>query len=129
MSDETSVSGGTEPDLGTAAGPSGQDAAMGAAEAAAIMEEKDQRARQAFRVSHRGSFVAWGAVTLVGYGVTWLAVHNAHPAQGPNPVGFALVSVLALASALASGAKARYLTTSAMWLDWPLAGFGLWLHS
>jgi hypothetical protein len=80
MSDETSIDGG-----------------MGAAEAAAIMREQDQRARQAFQVSYRGSFVAWGAITLVGYGVTWLAVRGAHPAQGPNPIGFALVSVLGVA--------------------------------
>src|ERR1700744_6441869 len=186
MSDETSISGGTDPDLGTPAGIGDQDAVMGAAEAAAIMQEQDQRARQAFRVSHRGSFVAWGAITLLGYGVTWLAVPNAPPAAGPNPVGFALVSVLALGSALISGAEARsdagiggitarrrrinltalvaglvamytlegalyragagrpvlfvfeatapilvaglfYLTSSALWLNWPLAGFGLWL--
>jgi hypothetical protein len=186
MSDETSISGGMDPDLGTPAGTADQHAVMGAAEAAAIMQEQDQRARQAFRVSHRGSFVAWGAITLLGYGVTWLAVHNAHPAEGPNPVGFALVSVLALGSALISGAEARsdagvggisarrrrinltalvaglvamytlegalyragagrpvlfvfeatapiliaglfYLTTSALSLDWALAGFGLWL--
>jgi hypothetical protein len=169
MSDETSI-----------------DSGMGAAEAAAIMREQDQRARQAFQVSYRGSFVAWGAITLVGYGVTWLAVRGAHPAQGPNPIGFALVSVLGVASALAGRAEGRsdagvggatvwrrrvhvlalvvglvamytlegalyragagrpvlfvfeatapilvaglfYLTSSALWLNWPLAGFGLWL--
>src|ERR1700760_4811925 len=151
MSDETSIDGG-----------------MGAAEAAAIIREQDQRARQAFQVSYRGSFVAWGAITLVGYGVTWLAVRGAHPAQGPNPIGFALVSVLGGASvwrrrvhvlalvvglvamytlegALYRAGAARpvlfvfeatapilvaglfYLTSSALWLNWPLAGFGLWL--
>lgn len=178
MSDETSINGGA--DLGT------PESALGPEEAAAIMREQDERARQAFRISHRGSFVIWGAVTLLGYGSTWLAVHNAHPAEGPNPVGFALASVLALGSALAAGAEARsdvgvggvsarrrrihllalvvglvamytlegalyragagrpvlfvfeatapilvaglfYLTTSALWLDWTLAGFGLWL--
>jgi hypothetical protein len=178
MSDDSSISGGA--DLGTPEG------VLGLKEAAAIMREQDERAQQAFRVSHRGSFVVWGAVTLLGYGLTWLAVHNAHPAKGPNPVGFAVVSVLALGSALAAGAEAHsdagvggvsarrrrihllalvaglvamytlegalyragagrpvlfvfeatapilvaglfYLTTSALWLDWPLAGFGLWL--
>lgn len=186
MSDETSINGGRDPDVDTPAGALDQGPVMGAAEAAAIMREQDQRARQALRVSHRGSFVVWGAVTLLGYGVIWLGVHNTHPAQGPNPVGFAVVSVLALGSALAGGAEARsdagiggvsarrrrihllalvvglvamytfegalyragagrpvlfvfeatapilvaglfYLTTSALWLDWPLAGFGLWL--
>jgi hypothetical protein len=178
MSDETSINGGA--DLET------PEAGLGPEEAAAIMREQEERAQRAFRVSHRGAFVGWGATTLVGYGVTWLAVHNAHPAQGPNPVGFALVSVLALGSALAAGAGARsdlgvggvsarrrrihllalvvglaamytlegalyragagrpvlfvfeatapvlvaglfYLTTSALSLDWTLAGFGLWL--
>jgi hypothetical protein len=178
MSDDSSISGGA--DMGTPEG------VLGLKEAAAIMREQDERAQQAFRVSHRGSFVVWGAVTLLGYGLTWLAVHNAHPAKGPNPVGFAVVSVLALGSALAAGAEAHsdagvggvsarrrrihllalvaglvamytlegalyragagrpvlfvfeatapilvaglfYLTTSALWLDWPLAGFGLWL--
>ena len=186
MSDETSINGGLDPDLGTPAGALDQGAVMGAAEAAAIMREQDQRARQAFEVSHRGSFVAWGAITLLGYGVTWLAVHNAHPAEGPNPVGFAVVSLLGVASAMIGGAEGRrdggvrgatvwrrrvhmlalvvglgamyllegalyragaarpvlfvfeatapilvaglfYLTSSALWLDWPLAGFGLWL--
>ena len=118
--------------------------------------------------------------------MTWLAVHNAHPAEGPNPVGFAVVSLLGVASAMIGGAEGRrdagvrgatvwrrrvhmlalvvglgamyllegalyragaarpvlfvfeatapilvaglfYLTSSALWLDWPLAGFGLWL--
>ncbi len=178
MSDEISTNGGT--DLGT------PEAALGPAEAAAIMREQEERAQRAFRISHRGSFVVWGAVTLLGYGSIWLGVHSAHPAEGPNPIGFALVSVLALGSALAAGAEAHsdvgvggvsarrrrihllalvvglvamytlegalyragagrpvlfvfeatapilvaglfYLTTSALWLDWPLAGFGLWL--
>ena len=87
MSDETSINGGT--DLGT------PEAALGPAEAAAIMREQGERAQQAFRISHRGSFVVWGAVTLLGYGSTWLAVHSAHPAEGPNPVGFAVVSKVA----------------------------------
>jgi hypothetical protein len=186
MSDETSINSGMDPDLDAPADAPDQGAVMGAAEAAAIMREQDQRARQAFRVSHRGSFVGWGAITLLGYGLTWLAVHNSHPVQGPNPIGFAVVSVLALGSALAGRAESRsdagvggvsaqrrrihllalvvglvamyafegalsragagrpvlfvfeatapilvaglfLLTTSALWLDWPLAGFGLWL--
>jgi hypothetical protein len=173
MSDEISTNGGAE-------------ATLRPEEAAAIMREQDERARQAFQISHRGAFVAWGAITLVGYGLIWLGVHNAHPAEGPNPAGFALVSVLSLGSALAAGAEARsdagvggvsarrrrihllalvaglvamytlegalyragagrpvlfvfeatapilvaglfYLTTSALSLDWALAGFGLWL--
>jgi hypothetical protein len=184
MSDDSSISSG--PDTGTPLGSPDQGGALGLKDAAAIMREQDERAQQAFRVSHRGAFVGWGAVTLVGYGLTWLAVHNAHPVKGPNPVGFAVVSVLALGSALAAGAEAHsdigvggvsarrrrihllalvaglvamytlggalyragagrpvlfvfeatapilvaglfYLTTSALWLDWPLAGFGLWL--
>jgi hypothetical protein len=99
MSDETSTNGGT--DLGT------PEAALGPAEAAAIMREQEERAQRAFRISHRGSFVVWGAVTLLGYGSIWLGVHSAQPAKGPNPVGFALVSVLALGSALAAGAEAH----------------------
>ena len=59
MSDETSTNGGT--DLGT------PEAALGPAEAAAIMREQEERAQRAFRISHRGSFVVWGAVTLLGY--------------------------------------------------------------
>src|SRR6202161_2207983 len=99
MSDETSINGGA--DLGT------PEAALGPEEGAAIMREQEERAEQAFRISHRGSFVVWGAVTLLGYGWTWLAVHSAHPAEGPNPAGVAVVSVLALGSGLAAGAGAR----------------------
>src|ERR1700761_2967541 len=186
MSDETSINGGMDPDADTPMGALDQDAAMGAAEAAAIMREQDQRARQAFRVSHRGSFAGWGAIILLGYGLNWLAVHNSHPVQGPNPIGFAVVSLLGVGAALAGRAEGRpdagvggatawrrrvhvlalvvglaamytfegalyragagrpvlfvfeatapilvaglfYLTTSALWLDWALAGFGLWL--
>ena len=68
MSDETSINGGLDPDLGTPAGALDQGAVMGAAEAAAIMREQDQRARQAFEVSHRGSFVAWGRSPCWGTG-------------------------------------------------------------
>jgi hypothetical protein len=60
MSDETSINGGA--DLGT------PEAALGPKEAAAIMREQDERARQAFRISHRGSFVGWGRSRWWGTG-------------------------------------------------------------
>ena len=61
MSEETSINGGA--DLGT------PEAVLGPEEAAAIMREQGERAQQAFRISHRGSFVGWGLATLVGYGI------------------------------------------------------------
>jgi hypothetical protein len=181
MSEETSING-----TDTSVGSLDQGATMGAAEAAAIMRDQTERTEQAFRISHRGSFVTWGLIILLGYGVTWLYIRNQQPIRGPQPAAFAVVSLLALGSALASGAEARrdagvggvsarrrrihllsllvglgamyglegalyragagrpvllvfeatapivvaalfFLTSGALWLDWPLVAFGLWL--
>ncbi len=99
MSDEASVNGGTETDA------LDQDAPLGAAEAAAIMREQDERVRRAFRTSHRGSFVGWGVITLLGYGATWLAVRHQQQVHGPDPIAFAVVSLLGVGAAMAAGAE------------------------
>ncbi|MBV9795242.1 MAG: hypothetical protein JO016_15035 [Actinobacteria bacterium] len=188
MSDEARINGGAGLDSADEDAPLGtdEDAPLGAAEAAAIMREQDARVRQAFRVSHRGAFAGWGAITLLGYGGTWLAVRHQQPVHGPDPIAFAVVSLLGVGVAMAAGAESGpragvggvsalrrrvhalallvglggmytlegalfragaghqvllvfeatapilvaglfYLTTSALSLDWALAGFGLWL--
>ncbi len=186
MSDDTSINGGADPDTGTLVGSLDQGGVLGPEEAAAIMREQDERAQQAFRISHRGAFAAWGILIFLAYGITWLAVRHEQPVHGPNPVGYAVATLLWTAAGLAGRAEARsdagvggvsvwrrrvqllalvaglaamfglegalyragagrpvlvvfeattpvlvlalfYLTSSALWLDWPLSGLGLWL--
>jgi hypothetical protein len=55
---------------------------MGAAEAAVIMQEAGQRARQQLRVSHRGTFTIWGLGLLVGYGALWLGARGSSHSTG-----------------------------------------------
>jgi len=179
--------------IGTAGGPGMDEAAglddgtpMRAADAAVIMQDAGQKARQQLQVSHRVTFTVWGLALLLGYGAMWLGVRGQHPFHGPDPAAFATVTLLAVAAAIATvagnradsgvgglsaarrrihfvavlaglaamfaleGALARtgasravfgvfeasapilvaglfYLTTSAVWLDWPLSGLGIWL--
>ena len=179
--------------IGTAGGPGMDEAAglddgtpMRAADAAVIMQDAGQKARQQLQVSHRVTFTVWGLALLLGYGAMWLGVRGQHPFHGPDPAAFATVTLLAVAAAIATvagnradsgvgglsaarrrihfvavlaglaamfaleGALARtgasravfgvfeasapilvaglfYLTTSAVWLDWPLFGLGIWL--
>ena len=164
----------------------GDGTPMGAAEAAVIMQEAGQRARQQFRVSHRATFTIWGLGLLLGYGTIWLSVRGQRTFHGPEPGAFAVVSLLAAASVMSGVAEARadsgvgglsavrrrihflsvlaglaamfalegalahagasrsvigvfeasapilvaglyYFTTSAVWLDWPVLGLGIWL--
>jgi hypothetical protein len=159
---------------------------MGAAEAAVIMREAGQRARQQLRVSHRVTFTIWGLGLLIGYGALWLAARGQRPFHGPDPAAFATVALLANAAMMAELLSARadsgvgglsavrqrihflsvfvglaaafalegvlvhagagrpaigifeasapvlvaglfYVTTSAVWLDWPVLGLGIWL--
>ena len=179
--------------IGTAGGPGMDEAAglddgtpMRAADAAVIMQDAGQKARQQLQVSHRVTFTVWGLALLLGYGAMWLGVRGQHPFHGPDPAAFAAVTLLAVVAAIATvagnradsgvgglsaarrrihfvavlaglaamfaldGALARtgasravfgvfeasapilvaglfYLTTSAVWLDWPLSGLGIWL--
>jgi len=179
--------------IGTAGGPGMDEAAglddgtpMRAADAAVIMQDAGQKARQQLQVSHRVTFTVWGLALLLGYGAMWLGVRGQHPFHGPDPAAFAAVTLLAVVAAIATvagnradsgvgglsaarrrihfvavlaglaamfaleGALARtgasravfgvfeasapilvaglfYLTTSAVWLDWPLFGLGIWL--
>jgi hypothetical protein len=101
MSDEASINGGAGLDAADEGVP------LGPAEAAAIMRDQDERVRRAFRVSHRATFAGWGVITLLGYGVTWLAVRHQQPVHGPDPVAFAVVSLLGVGAALAGRAEGR----------------------
>jgi len=74
------------------------EASMGTAEAAMIMEEAARRARRQFRVSHRVTFTIWGLGLLLGYGTMWLTVRGQRPFHGPDPATFAAVTLPAVAS-------------------------------
>ena len=159
---------------------------MGAAEAAIIIQEASDRARQQFRVSHRATFTIWGLGLLLGYGTIWLTVRDQRPFHGLEPAAFAVAALLSSASIMTGVAQARadsgvgglsavrqrihllsvlaglaamfalegalahagasrsvigvfeasapvlvaglfYFTTSAVWLDWPVLGLGIWL--
>jgi hypothetical protein len=159
---------------------------MGAAEAAIIIQEASDRARQQFRVSHRATFTIWGLGLLLGYGTIWLGVRGQQPFHGLPPAAFAVAALLSSASIMTGVAQARadsgvgglsamrqrihflavlaglaamfalegalahagasrsvigvfeasapvlvaglfYFTTSAVWLDWPVLGLGIWL--
>jgi hypothetical protein len=85
----------------------GEGTPMDVQEAAVIMQDAGERARQEFRLSHRASFLAWGIVLLLGYGTMWLGVRGQRPFHGPNPGAFAAVTLLANGAALATVAQAR----------------------
>ena len=85
----------------------GKGTPMDVQEAAVIMQDAGDRARQELRLSHRASFLAWGTVLLLGYGTMWLAVRGQQPFHGPNPGAFAAVTLLANGAALATVAEAR----------------------
>jgi type IV secretory pathway TrbD component len=108
MKDGTGTNDGTTMDAAAAAGAStGEDPGMDAANAAAIMTEAGERARQRLRPGHRGTFTAWGVLWFFGYGVRWLAVRGQQPFHGPAPAAFAAASLLATAAALATVEQAR----------------------
>jgi hypothetical protein len=80
---------------------------MNAADAAAIIAEADTRARRTLRPDHRVTFLVWGLLWFVGYGLMWLAVRGQHPFHGPNPGGYAATVLLTSLAALASVTQAR----------------------
>lgn len=82
-------------------------APMDVQEAAVIMQDAGERARQEFRLRHQASFIGWGIVLLLGYGTMWLAVRGQQPFHGPNPGAFAAVTLLANGAALAAITQAR----------------------
>lgn len=99
---------------GTTSGAGMEDAAgpadgtpMGVTEAAAIMREAGEKARTGLRGSHRTTFTVWGLGLLIGYGLLWLNVRGQRPFHGPDPVAFAVVALLALASVMAGVEQAR----------------------
>jgi hypothetical protein len=73
---------------------------MDAADAAVIMQEAGDRARDRIRPSYRGTFTAYGVLFFIGYGLTWLAVRDQRPFHGPAPAAFAAISLIGLMSAL-----------------------------
>lgn len=97
---------------GTTGGAGSDDTAggapMGAAEAAVIMREADEKARRGLRVSHRVTFTIWGVGLLAGYGAIWLAVRGQQPFHGPAPATFAVVVLFGASSVLGGldGARA-----------------------
>jgi hypothetical protein len=80
---------------------------MGAAEAAVIMQEAGQRARQQLRVRHRATFTIWGLGLLVGYGALWLGVRGQQPFHGMPPAAFAVLALLSTASVMTGVDGAR----------------------
>ena len=80
---------------------------MNAADAAAIIAEADARARRTLRPDHRVTFLVWGVIWFLGYGLMWLAVRGQHPYHGPNPGGYAATVLLAVLVALAAVGQAR----------------------
>ena len=80
---------------------------MDVQEAAVIMQDAGERARQELRIGHRTSFIGWGIILLLGYGTMWLVVRGQQPFHGPNPGAFAAVTLLANGAALAAIAQAR----------------------
>ena len=85
----------------------GEGTPMNVQEAAVIMQDAGERARQELRLSRRASLIAWGIILLLGYGTMWLTVRGQRPFHGPNPGAFAAVTLLATGSALATAAQAR----------------------
>jgi hypothetical protein len=75
---------------------------MDAADAAAIIAEAGDRARNRLRPGHRARFTVWGLLYIFGYGATWLLFHGQHPVRGPQPATFAVATLIALAAMLAS---------------------------
>ena len=80
---------------------------MDAADAAAIITDAGDRARNRLRPDHRVMFTVWGVLWLFGYGVTWLAVRGQQPFHGPAPAAFAAIALIALVAALATVEEAR----------------------
>jgi len=101
MNEQTGTTGGTGMDDTTNGTP------MGAAEAAVIMREADDKARRDLRVSHRATFTIWGLGFIVGYGLIWLAVRGQQPFHGTNSVAFAVAALLSTASILAGVEESR----------------------
>jgi hypothetical protein len=98
----TTGSAGTDGAAGTDDGTP-----MGAAEAAVIMAEAGQRARQQLRVSHRATFTIWGLGLLVGYGGLWLGARGQQPFHGMPPAAFAVAALLSTAAIMTGVAEAR----------------------
>lgn len=104
MNEQAGVTGGTGmDDVASVA----EGTPMGAAEAALIMREADEKAQRDLRVSGRGTFVIWGLGLLVGYGLIWLAVRGQRPFHGPNAVEFAVAALISTASILAGVEEKR----------------------
>jgi hypothetical protein len=80
---------------------------MDAADAAAIITEAGDRARNRLRPGHRARFTVWGLLYIIGYGATWLIFHGQHPVRGPQPATFAVATLIALAAVLASVEQVR----------------------
>jgi hypothetical protein len=80
---------------------------MAAAEAAAIMQEADDKARRQLRVSYRATFTIWGLGLLLGYGAMWLTVRGQRPFHGPPPAVFAVVALLGAGSVIAGLAETQ----------------------
>ncbi len=60
-------------------------------EAARLLAQTEQEARQQFNLSPLWITAVTGAVVLVAYGALWLSTRGQHPYKGPNPGVVALV--------------------------------------
>ena len=101
MNDQTGAAGGTGMDDAADGTP------MGAAQAAVIMREADEKAQRGLRTSYRATFTIWGLGLLLGYGAIWLTVRGQRPFHGLAPAEFAVAALISSASILAGVEESR----------------------
>ena len=75
---------------------------MDAADAAAIITDAGDRARNRIRPDHRVRFAVWGLLFIVGYGLIWLTVRGQQPFHGLAPASFAAIVLISLGATLAT---------------------------
>lgn len=124
---------------------------MNVQHAAVIMQEARKRAQHELQARHPALFATWGLALLICYGAVWLSVRGQRPYQGPTvaaAVTVILVAAFAVAVAVVLVGRAvsgvggwsalqrrilllsvggAYAASSAVWLDWPVFGLGIWL--
>lgn len=75
-----------------------EDEPMDARAAAALMQEKRSRARDALQVRLPLMYAGWGVAWLAGIGVMWLSVRTQRPYRGPSSAAVGVLSALIVAA-------------------------------